>query len=204
MPRSIPTFDLLHKYGPDYKVIFVGDASMSPYEIAHPGGSVEHWNPEAGHRLARPRAAAVAECSLAQPGKRRRHWGYTHSIAMIRDIFVGPHVPADSWPGWKARRSSFRASIDLPARWLRFRSGLAENRGFREPERSVLSVRQHRKRRKPLFAGRPHLNLGRRVTNAYVGAKNGCNQQRAVKAEEIKWTPTPIPSPAPTPNGAPG
>ncbi|RUV28648.1 VWA domain-containing protein, partial [Mesorhizobium sp. M7A.F.Ca.MR.148.00.0.0] len=44
----IPTFDLLHKYGPDYKVIVVGDASMSPYEIAHPGGSVEHWNPEAG------------------------------------------------------------------------------------------------------------------------------------------------------------
>ena len=46
--ESIPTFDVLHKYGPDYKVIFVGDASMSPYEIAHPGGSVEHWNPEAG------------------------------------------------------------------------------------------------------------------------------------------------------------
>ena len=44
----IPTFDVLHKYGHDYKVIFVGDASMSPYEIAMPGGSVEHWNPEAG------------------------------------------------------------------------------------------------------------------------------------------------------------
>ena len=40
--------DVLHKYPADYKVIFVGDASMSPYEITHPGGSVEHWNEEAG------------------------------------------------------------------------------------------------------------------------------------------------------------
>src|SRR5882757_7423731 len=46
--------------------------------------------------------------------------------------------------------------------------------------------------------------LGRRVTNAYVGANTGCNQQQAAKAEEIKWTPTPTPLPAPTPNGAPG
>ena len=43
-----PTWDMLHKYGHDYKVIFVGDASMSPYEISHPGGSVEHFNEEAG------------------------------------------------------------------------------------------------------------------------------------------------------------
>ena len=39
-----PTWDILHKYGHDYKVIFVGDAAMSPYEISHPGGSVEHMN----------------------------------------------------------------------------------------------------------------------------------------------------------------
>src|SRR3989338_2294405 len=45
---AIHTWDILHKYTPDYKVIFVGDASMAPYEIAQPGGSVEHWNQEAG------------------------------------------------------------------------------------------------------------------------------------------------------------
>ena len=39
---------MLHKYGADYRVIFVGDATMSPYEIAYPGGAVEHWNAEAG------------------------------------------------------------------------------------------------------------------------------------------------------------
>ena len=43
-----PTFELLRSYSSDYRVIFVGDASMSPYEIASPGGSVEHWNEEAG------------------------------------------------------------------------------------------------------------------------------------------------------------
>src|SRR4029453_6316959 len=43
-----PTWDVLHKFGHDYKLVFVGDASMSPYEITHPGGSVEHFNEESG------------------------------------------------------------------------------------------------------------------------------------------------------------
>ena len=46
--ESTSLYDLMHKYSPDYKVIFVGDASMAPYEITHPGGSIEHWNEEAG------------------------------------------------------------------------------------------------------------------------------------------------------------
>lgn len=48
MSERIDTFDILHKYTHDYKVIFVGDATMAPYEITHAGGSVEHWNEEAG------------------------------------------------------------------------------------------------------------------------------------------------------------
>ena len=48
MNERIDTHDILHKYGHDYKVIFVGDATMAPYEITHSGGSVEHWNEEAG------------------------------------------------------------------------------------------------------------------------------------------------------------
>ncbi|TPN17527.1 VWA domain-containing protein [Mesorhizobium sp. B2-1-3] len=89
---TIPTFDLLHKYGPDYKVIVVGDASMSPYEIAHPGGSVEHWNPEAGAvwlgRLLRQWPNAVWLNPESQ-----KNWGFTHSIAMIRDMFGGRMFP---------------------------------------------------------------------------------------------------------------
>ena len=46
--EKIDTWDLINKYGRDYKVIFVGDATMSPYEITYPGGSVEHWNEEPG------------------------------------------------------------------------------------------------------------------------------------------------------------
>ena len=48
MNERLDTFDILHKYAHDYKVIFVGDATMAPYEITHAGGSVEHWNEEAG------------------------------------------------------------------------------------------------------------------------------------------------------------
>jgi hypothetical protein len=48
MNESTSTWDILNKYTPDYKVIFVGDATMAPYEISHPGGSIEHWNEEAG------------------------------------------------------------------------------------------------------------------------------------------------------------
>lgn len=90
--ETVPTFDLIHKYGPDYKVIVVGDASMSPYEIAHPGGSVEHWNPEAGTvwlgRLLRQWPNAV----WLNP-ESEKNWDYTHSIAMIRDIFGGRMFP---------------------------------------------------------------------------------------------------------------
>ena len=46
--ETTQTWDLIHKYTSDYKVIFVGDASMAPYEVTHPGGSIEHWNDEAG------------------------------------------------------------------------------------------------------------------------------------------------------------
>jgi uncharacterized protein with von Willebrand factor type A (vWA) domain len=45
---EVSTFEVLRKYGPDYKAIFVGDGAMSPYEIIQPGGSVEHWNEETG------------------------------------------------------------------------------------------------------------------------------------------------------------
>ena len=88
----IPTFDVLHKYGHDYKVIFVGDASMSPYEIAIPGGSVEHMNPEAGQvwlqRVLDIYAHAVWLNPVAEDS-----WRYTQSIQMIRQLFGGRMYP---------------------------------------------------------------------------------------------------------------
>jgi uncharacterized protein with von Willebrand factor type A (vWA) domain len=83
-----PTWDVLHKYGHDYKLVFVGDASMSPYEISHAGGSVEHYNEEAGaawmERLVSTYPAAAWLNPIPRP-----HWGYSHSIGMIRELMRG-------------------------------------------------------------------------------------------------------------------
>ena len=84
--QVIPTFDVLHKYGPDYKVVFVGDASMSPYEIVSPGGSVEHWNEEAGSVWLSRVLAQWRNAVWLNP-VRAEHWGYTHSTRMIRELF---------------------------------------------------------------------------------------------------------------------
>ncbi|MAW84895.1 MAG: VWA domain-containing protein [Phyllobacteriaceae bacterium] len=88
----MPTFDVLHKYGPDYKVIFVGDASMSPYEIAYAGGSVEHWNAEPGAVWLQRALAQWPNAAWINP-VRKAHWDYTHSIRMIRDIFSDRMYP---------------------------------------------------------------------------------------------------------------
>ena len=84
--EKIATWDLMHKYTPDYKVIFVGDASMSPYEIVMPGGSVEHVNEEAGsvwlERVTRTYPHAVWLNPVAQ-----KHWDYSESTTIIRRIF---------------------------------------------------------------------------------------------------------------------
>ncbi|MAN13817.1 MAG: VWA domain-containing protein [Dinoroseobacter sp.] len=90
--EQIPTFDVLNTYGPDYKCIFVGDAAMSPYEIAIPGGANEHWNQEAG-QVWLDRARAHWPDHLWINPTPRTHWPYTQSIAMIREIFQGRMVP---------------------------------------------------------------------------------------------------------------
>ncbi len=83
---QIPTLDVLRTYGSDYKCVIVGDASMSPYEILHPGGANEHWNPEAGEVwLKRAREAWPAHVWLNPLPERM--WGYTQSVQIIRAHF---------------------------------------------------------------------------------------------------------------------
>ncbi|UWR97203.1 vWA domain-containing protein [Phaeobacter inhibens] len=89
---QIPTHEVLRTYGPDYKCIFVGDASMSPYEIAYPGGANEHWNPEAG-QIWLERARAQWASHLWINPVPEAYWGHTHSIQMIREIFADQMVP---------------------------------------------------------------------------------------------------------------
>lgn len=83
--EQTPTWDLLRTYGPDYKCVFVGDASMSPYEIVFPGGANEHYNPEAGQTwLERARDHWTANLWINPLAE--RYWGHAQSIDMIRDI----------------------------------------------------------------------------------------------------------------------
>ncbi|UWS78380.1 VWA domain-containing protein [Phaeobacter sp. G2] len=89
---QMPTHEVLRTYGPDYKCIFVGDASMSPYEIAYPGGANEHWNQEAG-QVWLQRAREQWKSHLWINPVPKTHWDYTHSIGMVREIFEDRMVP---------------------------------------------------------------------------------------------------------------
>ncbi|MGH8462370.1 MAG: vWA domain-containing protein [Stenotrophobium sp.] len=86
--ERIPLFDVLHKYTPDYKVIFIGDATMSPYEILTAGGSVEHWNEEAGAVWMKRLLDVYPRCVWLNPESEHR-WDYTPSIQAAREL-MGP------------------------------------------------------------------------------------------------------------------
>ena len=90
--EQVPTWDVLHTYGPDYKCIFVGDASMSPYEVLYPGGANEHWNAEAGETWLRRATEQWPDHLWINPVP-ERHWRYTQSIDLIGQIFPGRMVP---------------------------------------------------------------------------------------------------------------
>ena len=87
-----PTFEVLHTYPADYKLVFVGDASMSPYEIAMPGGSVEHYNEESGEVWLRRILAVYSRAVWLNPVPQER-WRYTGSIGMIRELMEGRMFP---------------------------------------------------------------------------------------------------------------
>ncbi|MHA6261638.1 vWA domain-containing protein [Arenibacterium sp. CAU 1754] len=90
--QQIPMHEVLRTYGPDYKCIFVGDASMSPYEIAYPGGANEHWNAEPG-QVWLQRAREQWNSNLWINPIPEKYWTYTHSITMIKEIFENAMVP---------------------------------------------------------------------------------------------------------------
>jgi uncharacterized protein len=87
-----PTWDVLHTYPADYKVVFIGDASMSPYEITHAGGSVEHMNDEAGATWLGRVTSEYKHCVWLNPIP-EQHWNWTHSIGMVRNLMGGRMYP---------------------------------------------------------------------------------------------------------------
>ena len=85
MNERIPTWQLLNKYARDYKVVFVGDATMAPYEITHAGGSVEHWNDEPGALWMNRFMDSYDKLVWINPTPRET-WDYSTSVAMTREL----------------------------------------------------------------------------------------------------------------------
>ncbi|CAB1368848.1 vWA domain-containing protein [Denitratisoma oestradiolicum] len=90
--ERFPLWDVIHKYGEDYKLIFVGDATMSPYEIVQPGGSVEYNNPEAGGVWLQRLLDTYPSAVWLNP-EPERLWDYRQSIQIIHDIMGGRMFP---------------------------------------------------------------------------------------------------------------
>jgi hypothetical protein len=84
--------DVLHKYSSDYKVIFIGDASMSPYEILQPGGSVEHWNEDSGEMWMRRLKETYDKVIWINPVP-PEEWHYTSSIDVTNKLVEGHMYP---------------------------------------------------------------------------------------------------------------
>jgi uncharacterized protein with von Willebrand factor type A (vWA) domain len=89
---ATPTMQVLHTYDASYKAIFVGDASMSPYEVMQPGGSVEHWNEEAGHVWLARILAVYPKAVWLNPVP-ERYWGGTASIRLVREVMEDRMFP---------------------------------------------------------------------------------------------------------------
>ncbi|KQN28058.1 hypothetical protein ASF00_09095 [Sphingomonas sp. Leaf34] len=87
-----PLWDVLHKFGHDYKLIFVGDASMSPYEITHPGGSVEHFNEEPGAVWMQRLTTTYPAAAWLNPVPETQ-WGYSQSVQIIRELMTDRMYP---------------------------------------------------------------------------------------------------------------
>ena len=86
------TWDLLHKYGHDYKVIFVGDATMSPYEILQPGGSVEYFNEEAGAVWVK-RVTDIYQRAVWLNPEPEEVWPYRQSIQILKELMNNRMYP---------------------------------------------------------------------------------------------------------------
>ncbi len=90
--QRTPLHDVMHKFGHDYKVVIVGDASMSPYEIVQPGGSVEHWNEEPGAVWLERLRSTYEKCVWLNPVP-EDEWQYTQSISIANQLMEAKMYP---------------------------------------------------------------------------------------------------------------
>ena len=90
--EQIPLNEIINKYGPEYKLILIGDATMSPYEIAYPGGSIEHWNEEPGSVWLKRMLDHFKNAVWINP-EEKKHWSFTPSIKLTHDLMEGRMYP---------------------------------------------------------------------------------------------------------------
>jgi uncharacterized protein len=90
--ERIPTWDVIHTYPSDYKLVFVGDAAMSPYEIVYAGGSVEHWNEEPGQVWMQRLLQAYPHTIWLNPNV-QQYWSYTESTRILQRLMAGRMFP---------------------------------------------------------------------------------------------------------------
>ncbi len=90
--NMIGTEEVLRTYGPDWRVVFVGDASMSPYELLEPGGSVEHWNEEPGQAWLKRITGHFRRVGWINPVP-EGHWAHTRTITLIQRLTEGRMFP---------------------------------------------------------------------------------------------------------------
>jgi len=90
--ETTATWDVMHTFPADYRLIFVGDAAMSPYELTHPGGGVEHWNAEPGVEWLRRLLGVYGRAVWLNPMP-ERFWPYTQSIGMVRQLMEDRMFP---------------------------------------------------------------------------------------------------------------
>jgi|TARA_B110000263_G_scaffold144831_1_gene125645 uncharacterized protein with von Willebrand factor type A (vWA) domain len=90
--ERMSTEDIIHKYSADYKIIFVGDATMAPYEITNPGGSIEHWNEEAGARWMKRLVDVYDKVIWLNPVP-KEHWEYSSSVELTRSLIEDNMFP---------------------------------------------------------------------------------------------------------------
>src|SRR6195256_1715506 len=107
---TTPTWDVLHKYPHDYKVVIVGDAAMSPYEMTAPGGSVEHFNEEAGSVWLERLTRTYPACVWLNPVPAEQ-WDYTYSIRMVRQLMGDRMYPLTLAGLDKAMRGLVREEV---------------------------------------------------------------------------------------------
>lgn len=120
---TMSTWALLRRFNPDYRVVFVGDATMSPYEIEQPGGSVEHWNEESG-RVWMSRIVAHFPHLVWLNPEPEEHWEWTPSVGITRELVAGRMFPLTL------------NGIDLATRELKRRGVAAFHPRSRIPERT--------------------------------------------------------------------